>query len=212
VSNSLILDYIARMIFISRPLHQRPAIPSHPFFHRQPELEGSMIRMRPLTYDDFESLYEVARDAEVWAQHPEKTRYQKDVFRKFFDKALESHGALLALDAVTGQTLGSSRYTNLDLSKSQVEVGYTFLARSTWGLGFNREMKKLMLAYAFQYVNRVVFYIGEENVRSRKAVEKIGASLLERIPSQPPLNVPYVVYKVDKGDFRLHTAAIAKPF
>jgi RimJ/RimL family protein N-acetyltransferase len=135
--------------------------------------------------------------------HPEKTRYQRDMFRKFFDKGLESHGALLALDTVTGQVLGSSRFSNLDLEKSQVEVGYTFLSRNCWGLGFNREMKKLMLTYAYQYVNRAVFYIGEENVRSRKAVEKIGAVLHERIPSQPPLNVPYVVYKLDKNEFTL---------
>ncbi len=56
-----------------------------------------------------------------------------------------------------------------------MEIGWTFLARKYWGGLYNRELKDLMLAHAFRFVETVVFYVGENNIRSQKATEKIGA-------------------------------------
>jgi RimJ/RimL family protein N-acetyltransferase len=174
-------------------------------FELQPPLNGNLLCLRPLAPQDFEALFAVSSDPLLWAQHPERNRFQRNIFEKFFRAALDSQGALLALDSASGAVIGSSRFTGLDLAKSRVEVGYTFLARSCWGRGFNREMKQLMLDHAFRFVNEVFFYVGENNLRSRAAMEKIGASLVERIERQPKEGASYasVVYRMRKVDWSL---------
>jgi N-acetyltransferase len=142
---------------------------------RQPVLNGQLLELRPLQPEDFYELYAVASDPLIWEQHPHNNRYQEDVFRKFFDDALASGGALIVIDSETGRVIGSSRYAGYDKDKSQVEIGWTFLARSHWGGAYNGEMKRLMLDHAFTFVHNVIFVIGTQNFRSQKAVEKLGA-------------------------------------
>jgi RimJ/RimL family protein N-acetyltransferase len=144
-------------------------------FDRQPVLVGDLLELRPLRADDFEALFRVAGDPLVWEQHPDRDRYREPVFRAFFQEALESGGALVALDRATGRIIGSSRYHDYDATGSVVEIGWTFLARAFWGGRYNGEMKRLMLEHAFRSVTRVIFVIGPENRRSRRAVEKLGA-------------------------------------
>ncbi|HEX8489671.1 MAG TPA: GNAT family N-acetyltransferase, partial [Chthoniobacterales bacterium] len=140
----------------------------------QPTLEGELVRLRPLRADDWDDLYAVASDPLIWEQHPCNARYQEEVFREFFREALECGGALLILDAKDNRVIGSSRFDRLDEEKSEIEIGWTFLARSHWGGIHNRELKKLMLDHAFRVVRSVVFLVGPQNLRSQKAVEKIG--------------------------------------
>jgi N-acetyltransferase len=142
---------------------------------RQPILKGQLLELRPLRPEDFAELYAVASDQLIWEQHPHNTRYQEEVFRKFFQGGLDSGGALIAIDAKTDRVIGSSRYDGYNQEKSQVEIGWTFLARSHWGGVYNGEMKRLMLEHAFKSVDNVVFVIGIQNFRSQKAVEKLGA-------------------------------------
>lgn len=146
----------------------------------QPYLYGTLIRTRPLTIDDFESLYEVASDPLIWEQHPDKERYRRHRFQLFFDSGIASKGALLIIDQKSGRIIGSSRFVDHDPQKQTVEVGYTFLSRAHWGNGYNRELKILMLDHAFRLVESVLFFVGETNYRSQKAVEKIGAQETKR--------------------------------
>jgi RimJ/RimL family protein N-acetyltransferase len=138
-------------------------------FDRQPFLVGELLELRLLHADDFEALFRVAADALIWEQHPEPNRYQDATFRAFFDEALTSGGALVALDRATGQIIGSSRYHGYD-----IEIGWSFLARAYWGGRYNGEMMRLMVEHAFRSVKRVIFIIGPDNRRSQRAVEKIG--------------------------------------
>jgi RimJ/RimL family protein N-acetyltransferase len=144
-------------------------------FDRQPLLEGELLRMRPLEAEDYSRLYAAAADPEVWAQHPAKDRHFEAVFRAFFDEALESGGTLVAIDRRDGRIIGSSRFHGYDREAGEVEIGWTFLARSHWGGAYNGEMKGLMLRHAFRLVESVVFLIAPDNLRSRRATEKIGA-------------------------------------
>jgi RimJ/RimL family protein N-acetyltransferase len=146
-------------------------------FDLQPYLQGNLLELRPLRAEDYHDLYAVAADPLIWEQHPCNDRWQEEVFQTFFREALESHGALLAVDRKDGRAIGSSRFYGYDEQDSEIEIGWTFLARSHWGGAYNREMKRLMLRHAFQFVNRVIFKIGPNNVRSRRAVEKIGGVL-----------------------------------
>jgi len=140
----------------------------------QPCLAGDLLELRPLCAKDYPDLFAVAADPLLWEQHPCKDRYQEEVFKVYFLQALESGGALLALDRKDGRAIGSSRFHGYDQGKSEVEIGWTFLARSHWGGAYNREMKRLMLRHAFRFVNSVVFLVGPHNFRSQRAIEKIG--------------------------------------
>jgi N-acetyltransferase len=143
-------------------------------FDLQPILKGDLLELRPLRPEDFHDLYAVASDPLIWEQHPSKDRYQEEVFRKFFLEALASGGALIAIDFKSGRVVGSSRFYGYDEENSEIEIGWTFLARSHWGGIYNREMKQLMLLHAFKFVKSVVFLVGPQNLRSQRALEKIG--------------------------------------
>lgn len=141
----------------------------------QPNLEGKLSVVRPLQSTDFESLYVVACDPLLWEQHPNPDRWQKTVFQTFFEGAIASQGAFLISDRMTGEVIGSSRFYGYDAEKSLVYIGYTFFGRNYWGKGVNTEVKKRMLAHAFQWVDRVHFQIGATNFRSQIAIERLGA-------------------------------------
>ncbi|HEU4794881.1 MAG TPA: GNAT family N-acetyltransferase [Pyrinomonadaceae bacterium] len=143
-------------------------------FELQPTLKSEVLELRPLRADDYDALYAVASDPLLWEQHPHSDRYKPDVFRKFFDDAMLSGGALIAMDRRNGAVIGSSRFYGYDVLRSEIEIGWTFLARSHWGGVYNGEMKRLMLSHAFNFVDNVIFIVGTTNVRSQRAVEKIG--------------------------------------
>ena len=145
-------------------------------FELQPTLTGKLLELRPLRADDFEALREAASDPLIWEQHPDR-RYERPVFERFWKGAIESGGALAAIDRQTQKVIGTSRYSNL-VPGEQVEIGWTFLERAYWGGDYNGEMKRLMLEHAFRFVGRVVFTVAEKNLRSQKAVQKIGGVLV----------------------------------
>ncbi|QNN42319.1 GNAT family N-acetyltransferase [Pedobacter roseus] len=150
-------------------------------FDLQPTLENDLIKVVPLKESDFEVLFAVASDPLIWEQHPNKDRYQREVFENFFKGAMESKGAFIVYEKETNNIVGSSRYYELDEGDSSVAVGYTFIAREFWGKGHNRALKTLMLDYAFQFVDKVILHIGATNFRSQKASEKLGAIKISEI-------------------------------
>ena len=116
----------------------------------------------------------MASDPLIWEQHPNYDRYKEDVFHEFFRVALESQTALVAIDRANGMIIGSSRFNGYDAERRELEIGWSFLARSYWGGKYNREMKQLMLDHAFQYVDRALFVIGPSNIRSQQAIQRVG--------------------------------------
>ncbi|MBB4805245.1 RimJ/RimL family protein N-acetyltransferase [Chryseobacterium defluvii] len=143
-------------------------------FSIQPILENENLKLLPLAGDDFECLYDVASDPKVWEQHPNKDRYRKEVFENFFKGAMESKGAFKIIEKSSGDVLGSSRYYDFDENRNSIFVGYTFYGTKSWGKGINPQVKKLMLDYVFQYVDKVYFHIGKQNLRSQIALERLG--------------------------------------
>jgi RimJ/RimL family protein N-acetyltransferase len=162
-------------------------------------LKGELVELRPLRADDWDDLYAVASDPLIWEQHPSRDRYKEEVFREYFRGAMESGGALLALDLKDGSVIGSSRYTNYSKETGEIEIGWTFLARHCWGGAYNGEMKRLMLRHAFRFVDSVVFLVGPSNIRSQKAMEKIGGV---RDGMRPDANgVEHVVFRITAEGF-----------
>jgi RimJ/RimL family protein N-acetyltransferase len=150
-------------------------------FDLQPTLENALIKIIPLRDEDFDVLYKVASDPLIWEQHPNKNRYQKEVFQNFFKGAIESKGAFLVYEKETGKVIGSSRYYEPDEENNSIAIGYTFIGRDYWGKGFNKALKTLMFDYAFQFVDKIILHIGETNFRSQKATEKLGAKKIGKI-------------------------------
>ena len=148
-------------------------------FDFQPPLHGDLLDLRPARPDDFGALFAVASDKEIWALHPAHDRWQEPVFRAFLDGAFADQGGLVAIERESGEIAGFSRYSMERCEPGEVEIGWTFLARRLWGGRFNGAMKRLMLDHAFRFVDTVIFRIGETNLRSRRAVEKIGGRLIE---------------------------------
>jgi RimJ/RimL family protein N-acetyltransferase len=169
-------------------------------FELQPHLVGDLLELRPLRPEDWDGLFGVASDPMIWEQHPAHDRYKEEVFKEFFREALESRGAFVAVDRESQQIIGSSRYFGHETEKREVEIGWTFLARSCWGGNYNGEMKRLMLGHAFKFVDSVVFLVGRENVRSRKALEKVGGVLTGRRENRnfDGKIVEHVVYQIKK--------------
>ncbi len=169
---------------------------------RQPRLVGSLVELRPATSDDWSSLYGVAQDPLIWEVHPAHDRWQEPVFRAFFEEGLASGGMLVARDRATGGVIGSSRYDQRRVDPDEIEIGWTFLARSRWGGHHNGEMKRLMLDHAFRFAPRVILIVGEGNLRSRRAVEKIGGRLTDRRLDAPMArrSAPHVVYAIECPD------------
>lgn len=174
---------------------------------RQPTLESEHIRLRPLRRDDWDALFAVASDPLIWQQHPAHDRWQEPVFRAFFDDAMAGGGALAAVDAGTGAVIGSSRFQGLEEADcGSVEIGWTFLARSHWGGRFNHEMKRLMLAHALASVAECRFLVGESNIRSRRALERIGARLTDRREERIMAGgkvIAHLTYAITRTDFAI---------
>jgi RimJ/RimL family protein N-acetyltransferase len=172
---------------------------------RQPVLDGERLLLRPLKPDDWEALYAVASDPMVWELHPASDRWKEEVFRAYFADALAQGGALAVIDRASGRIVGSSRMQAHDPADGgSVEIGWTFLGRSHWGGEFNREMKRLMLAHALRFVERVDFRVGEHNLRSRRAMEKIGGRLTDRdggIVETVSGPARHVVYEITRQSF-----------
>jgi N-acetyltransferase len=178
-------------------------------FELQPTLTGELLRLRPLRRDDFEELFRAASDPLIWEQHPENDRYKRDVFRRYFDSGMESGGAFAIVDLATGRIIGSSRYWNFDRDANEIEIGWTFLECAFWGGRYNRELKQLMLDHAFRFVERVVFVIGENNLRSQKATAKIGATFARKV-QRPSSSGPQKWNVVLALDRRAYEAARAR--
>lgn len=170
-------------------------------FNIQPILENEQVILYPLQEEDFEGLYAVASDPEIWEQHPNRDRWKKDVFRNFFDGAMQSKGAFKIVDKQTGEIAGSTRMYDYNEAENSILIGYTFYGTKYWGRGINKAVKKMMLDYLFQFVSKVYFHIGAGNIRSQIAIgrigaEKVGEQEVAYFGEKPKLNF---VYAVDKG-------------
>jgi RimJ/RimL family protein N-acetyltransferase len=172
-------------------------------FDLQPTLRGRLLELRPLHRDDFEALFSAASDPLVWEQHPENDRYKRDVFQSYFDGAIDSKGAFAIIELKSGRIIGSSRYCNFNPANNEVEIGWTFMERPFWGGAYNAELKALMLEYAFRFVDRVVFVVGEKNMRSQKALEKIGARFLAKteIPDRHGRMATNFIFAIEAKDY-----------
>ena len=165
----------------------------------QPILEGDRVTVRPIAVSDWNAMFSAAADRMIWELHPATDRYTETVFRKYFDDAVECGAAFAFIDRQSGTIIGSSRYHGHDPVAREIEIGWTFLARDYWGGAYNSEIKQLMLDHAFSFVDTVIFWVGETNFRSRRAMEKIGGTRRDGVKHRgPSSDSAHVVYEIRK--------------
>lgn len=167
----------------------------------QPTLENELVLVRPLQEEDFQELYEVAKDPKIWELHQNPDRYTLSVFKIFFEEAMASKGAFAIVDKATGSIIGSSRFKLHPNAVDAVEIGWTFLGRDFWGGVYNTSFKRLMTAYAFEHFNYILFNVDQHNYRSQRAVKKLGGVLvdkkgpLQHLHTPTPTGVTFVLKK-----------------
>ncbi|MEI6418034.1 MAG: GNAT family N-acetyltransferase [Sphingomonadales bacterium] len=175
--------------------------------NRQPILQDDALLLRPMTAADWPEISKVASDPAIWAGHPASDRWQEPVFRAFFEDGLNSGGSLVAIDRSSDSIIGHSRYDHARAQAGEVEIGWTFLAKSHWArnhsIDWNRRMKRLMLAHALASVEQVIFLIGETNLISQKAMANIGGRLLDRSFAwdMPNGTVTHLCFAIDRAGF-----------
>jgi N-acetyltransferase len=170
----------------------------------QPVLSDALVTLRPMAEADREPLFAVASDPLIWAIHPAHNRWERAVFDPFFAEGLASNGGLTVIDNASGAVIGSSRYDIRVCAAGEVEIGWTYLARSYWGGEYNRSMKRLMLAYAFERgFEAAIFLVGATNLRSCRAMEKIGGVLTDRRQAwdMAGVQVDHLVYAITREAF-----------
>lgn len=169
----------------------------------QPTLIGDTVIIRPLRQSDWTPLFAAASDPAIWELHPARNRYTEPEFRKFFDVGLASGMAFAFVDRASDELIGSSRYYGYDPVLSEVEIGWTFVVRRHWGGKTNREIKRMMLDHAFGFVDTVIFWVGEHNLRSRGAMTNIGGVLRDGIfVRELSGDAPNVVFEIKRSQYR----------
>ncbi len=165
------------------------------------DLKNNLVSLKPLEVDDFEPLYAIASDPKIWEQHPEKERYRLPVFQKYFESAIASKAAFVVVDCKTKEWIGCTRYYEYNVADSSIAIGFTFLTTDYWGGVYNSALKKLMIDYALAFVNKVLFHVGEKNIRSQKALMKIGA-----IPVNEQTDmggISHLVFEITRNNYQL---------
>lgn len=166
----------------------------------QPVLETETILLTPVQEKDFESLYTAASDPKIWEQHPNKDRWKKEIFKTFFEGAIQSKGAFLIIDKNSNSVIGSTRFYDYNEQEKSIHIGYTFYTTQCWGKGINSLVKTLMLNYIFGFVSKVYFQVGAENIRSQIAISRLGAVKIDEqevsyFGEKPTLNFLYEITK-----------------
>ncbi len=169
----------------------------------QPDnLENELVKLYPIHEEDFTELYSVASDPMIWEQHPSSDRYKEEIFRAFFQNGLECKSAFTIKEKGNDRIIGSTRFYKYDPIRNCVYIGYTFLARKYWGGEYNRSVKKLMLDYAFKFVDKIIFEIGSKNIRSQVALSKLGVKKTrEYFPENQNSGAPFFEYTLFKNQW-----------
>ena len=151
------------------------------FFDQHIILEDELVRLEPLEEKHYEQLLPIAMYKDLWAYTGAKVNSEAD-FRRYFDNALSERKNKKAYpfayyNKQTQRYAGCTRYGNIDLTNKRVEIGWTWLAPSLHGTGFNKHCKFLLLSYGFDQLqlNRVELKTSHVNFRSQKAMRKLGA-------------------------------------
>ncbi|TNE59088.1 MAG: N-acetyltransferase [Bacteroidetes bacterium] len=144
-------------------------------------LDGNLVQLVPLRREHFDDLTELAKDNRIWAHYTldgtNSGRLRAALTDALAEQKKDMQFPFVILEKSTGQVIGSTRLLELHREHRKLEIGWTWLHPDHWGTAVNLECKLLLLTFCFEILGttRVQFRTDENNMRSRKAIEKIGA-------------------------------------
>lgn len=145
-------------------------------------LEGQKVVLQPLTHKHFDTLIPLAKDPRIWEYYG-RNGADDTVIRQFLQEGLDlkqkgKHYPFVVFDKESGNTIGTTRYGDINTAHKTLEIGWTWYVPSVWGKGYNEECKLLLLSHAFEALgaNRVQLKTAHFNKRSQRAIERIGAT------------------------------------
>lgn len=145
------------------------------------ELTGRRAKLVPMHTDHIEELFEAGSDAQIWTYMPYKIETMNDM-KRLVDEALAARGRggefpFVIVDQNTGKIVGSSRFLNISQANRTLEIGWTWYHPTVWRTSINTECKYLLLRHCFETLStiRVEFKTDSRNIRSQRAIEKLGA-------------------------------------
>lgn len=146
-------------------------------------LENNQVKLSPLTLENYHHLHTVASQ-EGLVQYSPSNIATPSALKNYLELALQQqdeHKAfpLIVYSKSTAKYAGCTHYMNIDWKNKVLEIGSTWIGKEYHGTGLNTQMKHLMINHAFDVMEfeKVSFRIDERNIRSRKAVEKLGGVL-----------------------------------
>ena len=158
-------------------------------------LENDIVSLVQTEENHFERLYTVGGNSIIWEQHLDKDRWKLNNFRKYIDGGLDNkEGCFTIIDKERRKIIGTTRYYSFNQEALSIKIGYTFISQHYWGTHMNYKIKKLMLDYIFQYLDKVFFDIWKRNYRSQKSVKKLDAKKLSLESNNKYL---YLIEKID---------------
>lgn len=145
-------------------------------------LENDVVQLRSIKRRDVEGIIEAAYDPKIWV-HMSETLLTHEAVLQYVEKALKEHESdqsykLVVISKKTGQIIGSTTLFDISLQHKRLEIGYTWINPAYWRTNINTNCKYLLLTYCFEELglHRVQIKTDHENIRSQKAIERLGAT------------------------------------
>jgi N-acetyltransferase len=144
-------------------------------------LEGSRVRLEPLSESHLDGLCAVGLDPELWKLIPIQVldcdQMMRYVRSQLSDQERGTSIPFVTVDRDSGQVVGSTRFMNIDVPNKRVEIGSTWIGRPWQRTAINTEAKFLMMRHAFETwgCNRVEWKTDSLNTPSRNAILRLGA-------------------------------------
>ena len=143
-------------------------------------LQGEGVRLEPLAQQHAQGLYNRGRSAADWLYLPRSCFVDMADTRQWIDETLAEPAQLPFVIIETGKNkaIGSTRYLDIRPEHRSLEIGWTWLGPEWQRTGVNTEVKLLLLSHAFERLGclRVAFKTDLRNLRSQRALERIGAT------------------------------------
>lgn len=143
-------------------------------------LTGQIVDLVSMDKVHFQELETLAKDKRIW-EHYIYDGSDSGKFRTILESALaeQKRGTqfpFVIFHKADNKLIGSSRFLDIQPKHKKLEIGTTWLHPDYWGTEVNLECKLLLLTFCFETLqtHRVQLKTDENNVRSRKAIEKIG--------------------------------------
>ncbi len=147
-------------------------------------LRGEFVYLENLHPDHVEKLKQLAKDERLWeftktllVNDSYDEQFEKYIAAAFDDRNTGGQNSYVIRDVATDEIIGMTRFYRIEPSHKRVSIGYTWYVPEVWGKAHNKECKLLLLQYVFEKLGyqRAEFEVAHQNIRSQKAVEKIGA-------------------------------------